>query len=225
MELYGRYSKSIPQKVLIITLETASLAFSYFLLLGNGVAWLGLSLQAGAVWRRALVFAFNCVVYARMWLTITYLLKRRIPLEEAISVPLAFALYYVGYAFLAYQAAGPFDLLDALGIALFLLGSFLNTFSELQLDRWKKDPAHKGKLYTEGLFRHSMHINYFGDLLWVTGYALVTHNWLSALIPLFLFSFFAFYNIPKLDQHLAQKYGAEFEGYRRRTKRFIPYLY
>lgn len=131
----------------------------------------------------------------------------------------------LGYAFLGYQAAGPFDLIDALGIALFLLGSLLNTFSEVQRDRWKKDPAHKAKLYTEGLFRYSMHINYFGDLLWVTGYALVTHNWFSALIPLFLFCFFAFYNIPKLDQHLAQKYGAEFEHYRRETKRFVPCIF
>ena len=69
-----------------------------------------------------------------------------------------------------------------------------------------------------------MHINYFGDLLWVLGYAFVTNNLYSFLIPLFLFCFFYFYNIPKLDAYLAERYQDAFEEYRRKTKRFIPFV-
>ncbi len=83
----------------------------------------------------------------------------------------------------------------------------------------------KGHLYTKGFFRYSMHINYFGDLLWVTGYAFVTHNWYAVIIPVFIFCFFAFYNIPKLDEYLHSKYGEEFSAYEKRTKKFIPYIY
>ena len=37
---------------------------------------------------------------------------------------------------------------------------------------FKRRPENKGKLFTGGLFAVSMHPNYFGDLLWVSGYAL-----------------------------------------------------
>ena len=70
-----------------------------------------------------------------------------------------------------------------------------------------------------------MHINYFGDLLWVTALALITRNVWSTVIPVFLFCFFAFYNIPKLDAHLGQKYLKQFTDYQKRTKRLIPFIY
>ncbi|MEO8413133.1 MAG: DUF1295 domain-containing protein [Ginsengibacter sp.] len=101
----------------------------------------------------------------------------------------------------------------------------MNTFSELLRSAWKKNPSNKGKLYTGGLFKYPMHINYFGDLLWVSGYALVTGNGYSIFIVIFLFCFFAFYNIPMLDKHLASKYGVAFEGYKRRTKKLVPFVY
>ena len=160
-----------------------------------------------------------------MWITIAYFLKRAIPLEEAISIPLAFSLYYIGFAFLGYANTSPIGWLDYLAVAIYLLGSYLNTGSEWQRDRWKKRPENKGKLYTVGLFSWSMHINYFGDLLWVTAYAIVTRNAWSILIVLFLFCFFAFFNIPKLDAYLAEKYGEQFDAYQKKTKRLIPFLY
>jgi protein-S-isoprenylcysteine O-methyltransferase Ste14 len=36
--------------------------------------------------------------------------------------------------------------------------------------------------------------------------------------------FFCFYNIPKLDAYLKEKYKDEFIGYAGRTKKFIPFL-
>jgi steroid 5-alpha reductase family enzyme len=157
--------------------------------------------------------------------TMFYLLKREIPWEEAFSIPLAFALYYVGYALLGYQTRAALNWLDWLGIALFVIGSFTNTFSELQRDAWKKDPAHKGQIYTSGLFRYSMHVNFFGDLVWVIGYAILTRNLYAIIIPILLFSLFAFYNIPALDKHLAEHYGQQFSEYSHKTKKFIPFLY
>ena len=67
-------------------------------------------------------------------------------------------------------------------------------------------------------------MNYFGDLIWVSAWALFTGNPWSAIIPVFLFCFFAFYNAPILDKHLAEKYGAPFEAYRKRTKGLIPFV-
>ena len=69
-----------------------------------------------------------------------------------------------------------------------------------------------------------MHINYFGDLLWVTGYACVTNNAYAFLVPAFLFAFFYFWNVPKLDAYLKQRYGDDFSAYKRRTKRLVPFI-
>lgn len=94
-----------------------------------------------------------------------FLLKRKIPMEEAFSVPFAFAVYYIGFAILGYASNDTISIFDLLGITIYLVGSYLNTGSELQRFIWKKNPNNKGKLYTIKLFSHSMHINYFGDLL------------------------------------------------------------
>lgn len=227
--MYARYSKSIPQKLFIVGLETLLLWASYWILFQGGfeqiAALFHWNVTPGDPARHTVLFIFNCIVYARMLLTMFYLLSREIPWEEAFSIPVAFALYYVGYALLGYQARASMGWLDWFGIALFILGSFTNTYSELQRKAWKQDPAHKGQIYTAGLFRYSMHINFFGDLVWVVGYAILTRNPYSILIPLLLFSLFAFYNIPALDKHLAEHYGGQFVEFSQKTKKFIPFVY
>jgi steroid 5-alpha reductase family enzyme len=174
--------------------------------------------------RNALLFSFNLVTFVRFLLTLFAFLKRRIPPEETISVPLAFGLYLLGFPLLARGASEPVGWGEISGVGLFLLGSFLNTFGELQRHLFKRRPENKGKLYDQGLFSLSIHINYFGDLLWVTGYALVTHNPYAFAVPVFLFCFFQFFNIPKLDAHLREHYGERFVAYERKTKRFVPFL-
>jgi steroid 5-alpha reductase family enzyme len=138
---------------------------------------------------------------------------------------LAFGLYYVGFSLFAGPVSAPLGAAAYVGIALFLIGSLINSGSELIRDKWKKNPANKGVLYTGGLFRYSMHVNYFGDLLWVSGLAFMTANIWSVIVPLLLFCLFAFFNAPMLDKHLAEKYGDAFEEYRAKTKKIIPFIY
>ncbi|MCG2459381.1 DUF1295 domain-containing protein [Flavobacteriaceae bacterium F89] len=33
-------------------------------------------------------------------------------------------------------------------------------------NKWKKNPEYKRKIYTDGFFKFSRHLNYFGDILW-----------------------------------------------------------
>ena len=227
MDLYHQKDRSIPQKIVLLVLEILMIAISYWVLFAGGFEFIFSPKlpNPGNEIRHGLLFAFNLIVFVRMGVTMFHLVKRRIPWEEAFSIPFAFALYFVGFSILGYQANAEPDLLDLLAIALFISGSWLNTGSELARDKWKKNPANQGQLYTIGLFRYSMHINYFGDLLWVLAYALVTRNLYALLIPLLLFCFFAFYNIPKLDAYLASRYGQQFEDYKRKTKKLIPFVY
>ncbi len=224
MDMYGSKSASIPQKITLLILEIVIILFSWFLLFGNGFEKLGIMKDPGDLWRRWVVLIFNLIVFLRTLITMFYLVKRKMPWEEAFSIPFAFALYYIGFSWLVYETTQPFDIQDVFGIFLFVFGSFLNTGSELMRDKWKKIPENKGRLYTGGLFAYSMHINYFGDLLWVIGYALITKNWYSTLIIIFLFVFFVFFNIPKLDAYLEGKYKEDFKEYKKSTKKFIPYI-
>ncbi len=229
MDLYEKKDKSIAQKTVIIVLETIILAISGWILFGGGYHKIfsstAITVSQNQSARRFILFAFNCIIYLRMIITIGYMVKRHIPWAEAMDIPFAFALYYIGFAMLGFSTDIRPGLLDILAILIFFTGSFLNTFSEIQRDKWKKHSENKGRLYTVGLFKYSMHINYFGDLLWVIAYAIITRNWYSVLIPAFLFCFFAFYNIPLLDKHLASHYGEQFEEYRKKTKKFIPFIY
>ncbi|HEY5392302.1 MAG TPA: DUF1295 domain-containing protein, partial [Hanamia sp.] len=144
--------------------------------------------------RRSIIFIFNVIIFLRISYMMFFLLKRKIPWEESIGVPFAFAIYYIGYSLLVLPSSAPLNWLDYFAIVIFIFGCTLNTGGEILRNRWKKNPLNKGKIYTKGFFKYSRHINYFGDILWVTAYAIITKNWYSAIIPLLLFCAFAFYN-------------------------------
>lgn len=225
MELYGKEDKSTAQKIILVALEIVIIYGSYWLLFSGGYSKLFSTAAAGNEQRHWVLFLFNLIVFIRLCVTFFYLTKRHMPWAEAFSIPFAFATYYIGFALLGYKSPQVIDGIDLAGIFLFAAGSFLNTGSELLRNKWKKDPENKGKLYTKGLFRYSRHINYFGDILWVTGYAVVCRNWYAAIIPVSIFCFFAFYNAPKLDKYLATKYGGQFDDYRKKTKMLVPFIY
>lgn len=227
--MYGQESQSIPQKILIHLLELGLLGLAYWLLFLRGgdvvEARLGIHNAELTYGRRILIYLFHLIIFVRMSFMMLVLLKRKIPWEESISVPLAFALYYLGFSLLVLPTAKPLAAIDLLAIVLFVTGCTLNTGGELQRHIWKQDPQNKGRLYTQGFFKYAMHINYFGDLLWVIAYAMLCRNAYAFLIPLFLFCFFAFFNIPKLDAYLKEKYGQAFVKYAKSTKKFIPFIY
>lgn len=229
MDLYGQKSRSIPQKTVIHLIEILLLWLSYWILFQHGGDWCERNLHihnaSGSGDRRMIIFVFNIVIFLRLAYMMIFLLKRKIPWEESVSVPFAFALYFIGYPLFVLPVAQPIDGFDYFAIALFIVGCVLNSGGEILRDQWKMNPENKGKIYTGGFFKYSRHINYFGDLLWVTAYAIVTKNWYAAAIPIFLFCFFAFYNAPKLDEYLKEKYGEDYDEYARKTKMLIPLVY
>jgi protein-S-isoprenylcysteine O-methyltransferase Ste14 len=229
MDLYGQHSKSIPQKIIIHVIEILLLWLSYWILFGKGGIWvetrLHLTNATKDYGRRSVLFIFNLVIFFRLAFMMFILLKRKIPWEESFSVPFAFAIYYIGFPLFVLPVSKPIDWIDFVAMALFAFGCILNTGGEIQRNIWKAKPGNKGKLFTGGFFRYSRHINYFGDILWVTGYAILTRNWYAAVIPVFLFCFFAFYNAPKLDSYLKSRYGNDYDRYADKTKMLIPFVY
>ncbi len=51
-----------------------------------------------------------------------------------------------------------------IGACIWLLGMIFETVADLQLTRFRADPANKGTVLDTGLWRYSRHPNYFGEL-------------------------------------------------------------
>lgn len=165
-------------------IEILLLGLSYRILFQKSGTWvenhLRITNAVGKVDRRIKIFLFNMIIFFRLAHLMIFLLKRKIPGKENISVQMALALYFIGFPY--YQ---PIDVLDYFAMAIFIFGYILNSGGEILRNQWKKDTQNKGKLYTQGFFKCSGHINYFRDLLWVIAYSLITTNIWSATIPIF----------------------------------------
>ena len=87
---------------------------------------------------------------------------------------------------------------------------------------WQND-ATKGKLYTKGLFKYAININYFGFLLRYFGMALITGTVYAVIYILIIFvPLFIFSEIPSKANYMKHKYGEQWETYEKNTKKLIP---
>lgn len=94
----------------------------------------------------------------------------------------------------------------ALGLGMFCLGSFVETFAELQRKAFKDQPANKGKVYMGGFFGMARHINYGGYLVWRTGFAIFSGGlpWGAVVVSYFLW-YFSNLGVPALDAYCSER--------------------
>lgn len=64
-------------------------------------------------------------------------------------------------------------LLDFAGAIVWGIGFFFEAVGDLQLTRFKANPANKGKVLNTGVWRYTRHPNYFGDATQWWGYYLI----------------------------------------------------
>lgn len=179
---------------------------------------------------RAQILAFCAILYwLRHLVTLFVLLQRKVEMSEVWGLIAFIAVFEIGFLFLGAGglsgSSTPLGSLDLAGVALLFLGSYLNTGSELQRKKWKLEPSSKGQCYTQGLFAYSAHINYFGDSVLFTGWAILTASVFSFAIPVVMTLLFVFYHIPALDTYLEERYGDAFKKYVTSTAKFVPFLY
>lgn len=115
--------------------------------------------------------------------------------------------------------------MDMVGVGLYLVGSLINTMADYQRFAWKEKIENKGRLYTRGLFKYAMHINYFGDSVMYIGLALIAREWVCLYVAVGIGVNFIVLQIPMLDRHLKNRYGTAFDDYAKQTKKFIPFVY
>ena len=116
--------------------------------------------------------------------------------------------------------------LDLAGIALWCMGMFFETVGDLQLARFRSDPANRGKVMDRGLWRYTRHPNYFGDFcVWWGLYliALATGDaWWSVAGPVVMsVLLLRVSGVTLLERHL-ERARPGYEDYARRTSEFFP---
>ncbi|MFQ5723225.1 MAG: methyltransferase family protein [Terriglobia bacterium] len=121
---------------------------------------------------------------------------------------------------------GP-DLLRYVGLALYAGGTVLAFAALRALGKQYSGYVtlqEDHRLVQTGIYGVIRHPIYLRALLVFVGLPLVFRSWL--LVPLFLLgSVFVALRIRQEEKLLAEHFGAEFEAYRRRTWRLLPYLY
>lgn len=71
------------------------------------------------------------------------------------------------------------------GVAVWVLGMFFESVGDAQMNRFRQDPANKGKLIESGLWRYTRHPNYFGDTCVWWGIFLVAADALPGVVTVY----------------------------------------
>ena len=160
--------------------------------------------------------------------------------EWKTNLPLRFLFFFEFQALLDVVLSLPFLLacLDAnaplgwtekLGGAIWLVGMAGEALADAQLDRFKKNPANKGKTCRAGLWNYSRHPNYFFEWVIWMGYAVFAvaspWGWLAFLSPaLILYFLLGLTGIPATEAQALRSRGEEYREYQRTTSAFVPWF-
>jgi len=134
-----------------------------------------------------------------------------------ISAPLLAAHIY---------PASALTVLDWLAILVWAIGFFFEAAGDLQLARFKANPANKGKVMNTGVWRYTRHPNYFGDAAqWWAYYliALAAGGWWTIFSPILMTTLLVRVSgVALLEKSLDSRPG--YKDYIENTSAFIPWF-
>jgi protein-S-isoprenylcysteine O-methyltransferase Ste14 len=227
--MHGDHRPSGTQKLTFVVLHLAILGWGAWLLLDGGavgvLSLFGWIATPAEPVRRAVLVVCGLIYWLRLTLGTFIFMRRRMDGSEVAVVVPWLLVIHTTFALLGATATGSIGWLFGLGLALYAAGSLINTVSEYQRHRWKQVPAHGGHLYTGGLFRYARHVNYFGDIVLFSGWALATGRLVALVLPAIMTVVFVFEHAPRLDRYLAERYGDEYARWAAETPRLVPFLF
>jgi steroid 5-alpha reductase family enzyme len=118
--------------------------------------------------------------------------------------------------------------LDLLGSLVWVAGFTFEAVADWQLARFKADPANRGKVMNQGLWRYSRHPNYFGESLIWWGLFLIAlatpHGWWALISPLVItFLLLKVSGVTLLEKDIVER-RPEYREYLETTSAFIPWF-
>jgi steroid 5-alpha reductase family enzyme len=120
---------------------------------------------------------------------------------------------------------GPLYWLDFVGVGLFAVGLFFESFGDFQLARFRTRPDSKSGVMDSGLWRYTRHPNYFGDFcVWWGIYlvALAGGAWWAIFSPIVMsFLLIRVSGVLLLEKSISRRRPG-YEAYVERTNAFFP---
>ena len=133
-----------------------------------------------------------------------------------------------GWDFLYLQkAVYRFEVVKLVGAGLLLLGLILRVLARKALGKhfsYALRIIDDHTLVKHGIYKYIRHPAYSGYLLFYFGITLLFSSWYGFLIMLLLIPCFL-YRIRIEEEMLLERLGAEYEAYKKGSKKMIPYLY
>lgn len=112
------------------------------------------------------------------------------------------------------------------GLVVWAVGVFFEAVGDAQLAAFKSDPANRGKIMDQGLWRWTRHPNYFGDAcVWTGIWIVVAGSWagLATVVgPIAMTIFLTKVTGAALNEKGMKKSKPGYDDYVRRTSGFIP---
>jgi steroid 5-alpha reductase family enzyme len=164
-----------------------------------------------AAWRKA---------WGRWFIPRSYL--QVFVLQGLFMLAVSFSVLVISHA-----PVRPLGLWDALGLGVWLVGFAFEAVGDRQLARFKKDPGHRGRIITDGLWRWTRHPNYFGEATMWWGLfliALAVPGGAAAVVsPVTITVLLRWVSgVPLVERKYAG--DEEFAAYARRTNAFFPWF-
>lgn len=112
------------------------------------------------------------------------------------------------------------------GVAVWAIGLAFEVVGDLQLARFKADPASAGRVMDTGLWRYTRHPNYFGDFLVWWGIAIMALSNVASMVGVIgavvmSVLLMRVSGVPMLEHSMAKRRPGYVE-YQRRTSAFFP---
>jgi protein-S-isoprenylcysteine O-methyltransferase Ste14 len=80
------------------------------------------------------------------------------------------------------------------------------------------------RLVTDGVYEYIRHPLYLGEMARNLGFSMILSSFYGSVIVL-LGNMFLLFRIPIEEEMLLNEFGEEYEEYRKKTKKLIPYIY
>jgi steroid 5-alpha reductase family enzyme len=151
------------------------------------------------------------------WISLFTVFAFQLVLLWVVSLPIQVAMHS--------STPTRLTVLDFVGAGVWLVGFVFESIGDLQLRRFKADPANNGEVMDRGLWRYTRHPNYFGDavLWWGLGLIAVASGHAWALVgPLVMtVLLLRVSGVPLLERRMTRTRPG-YEEYVRRTSAFVP---
>jgi len=138
-------------------------------------------------------------------------------------------------AFIAITATNrkELGLFAIVGLVIWIIGFTIEVVADYQKTQFRKNPANKERFIQSGLWAHSRHPNYFGEILLWIGVTVIAipvlqgWQWVALISPIFVTLLLTRVSgVPMLEAKAKKKWGgqADYEAYKANTPVLIPKL-